>query len=238
MDWVRRDDIELLVGRGQKVPRVVVDDLGPWIGQHGVILDHELVRRLEHARLDLADDDPLDLWIPHEGPCGHTRPQADHQHAAGGPVDERRYMPEHPLDAHVQVHGRGDHLAADVELAIPRLAVGDGDRRVHPLLDVEILLDRVPPLDIAAERDEPVRRTGHRPQTDQGRDNEQPGTPRGSEPRATHRLGRVPVPVLPMLPPTPMCSDAWRRPQEQEHRGGSRHQRQRLLRALRAEARN
>ena len=95
------------------------------------------------------------------------------------------------------------------------------------LLDVEIPLDRVPPLDVAAERDEPVRCAGHRPHAGQGRDDDEPGTPRGSEPHATHRLPRGTGPMLPVLP---RLEAAARRRQERQHRGDSRHQRQREAR--------
>ena len=117
VDRVGGDDVELLLGREDVVPGVVVDDLDARIVQHVVVLLAEEARGdLRDQRLDLADDDPLDVGVQHERAGGDARPAADDEHRARLGVQEGREVAEHPLQPHVGRLGRGLDLAADVEV--------------------------------------------------------------------------------------------------------------------------
>ena len=68
MDRIRRDDVELLVGRLQEVPRIVEHELDARIVEDVMVLFAEVgARAARHHRLDLADDDALDLGMDRRG---------------------------------------------------------------------------------------------------------------------------------------------------------------------------
>ena len=80
VDRVGGDDVELLVGRAEEVPAVVVDHLDLLAVDHvrvfaGDAVDDVVILRAEHRRddgrhqrLDVADDDALDVGV-HDESC-------------------------------------------------------------------------------------------------------------------------------------------------------------------------
>src|SRR5689334_15419240 len=102
MNRVGRDHIELLSGREDEMPCVVVDDACARIVQHGVVLrTEELVRGWRNERLELADDNLLHVWIRHERAGGDAGAEAYCQYRAWIGMDQRRDVTHHPLEPHV-----------------------------------------------------------------------------------------------------------------------------------------
>ena len=70
-----------------------------------------------HQRLDVADDDALDVGVQDERAGGDARAAGHDQYRLGLLVDQRREVSEHSLHPHVGGQGGGLDLAGGVEAA-------------------------------------------------------------------------------------------------------------------------
>ena len=124
------DDFDLFaVDRVRVLAGDPVDDVVILLAEHG-----RDDRR--HKRLDVADDDALDVGVDDEGAGRDARAAGDDQDRLGLLVQERRDVPEHPLEPHVGGQGGRLNLARAVEAPDALRRHGDGDRDVRPLADI------------------------------------------------------------------------------------------------------
>ena len=109
-------------------------------------------------------------------------------------------MPEHPLEAQVEIHRRRHDLAADMELAISLVAVAHRDRGVHTFVDEQIALDRHPSVDVAPEGDQSGRGGGHREHTDPRHRDHDPGGQDSARRNDAEPVARAPGTAMPARP--------------------------------------
>jgi hypothetical protein len=137
------------------MPRIVEHQLDARIVEDVMVLvAEEGARAARHRRLDLADHDPLDLGMDRERAGGHAGADADDQDRARMRVEQGRNVPEHALEAHVDVHVGGFDLAGDMKLPRAAFAFGDGDRRGRALSQIQEARDRIPRIHRAAVGDQ------------------------------------------------------------------------------------
>ena len=102
VDRIGCDDVELLLGRCDEMPRIVVDHLDARVVEDVVVRRREvLARGLRDEWLDLADDNALDFRMDDQRSRGHARTETDHESGLGIRMEDRRKVSQHALESHV-----------------------------------------------------------------------------------------------------------------------------------------
>src|SRR5579871_1753606 len=125
MNGVGSDDVEFFACGEDVMAGIVVNDLDARIVDDAMILPGKVFvgDALRNERLELADDNSLDLRMNDKRARSDTRATADNEHRTRMRVDKGWEMPEHALQPHVRRFGRGFDLAAHMEISRPGVVI-------------------------------------------------------------------------------------------------------------------
>src|ERR1700730_17645808 len=127
MDGVGGDNIELLRGRKDVVPGIVINNLRALVVQHIVILfAKKLTGSSRNQAFQFTDDEALHLGIWHGGSGGNSSAGSNDQHRARRGMNQRWKVPHHALQAHIDRGGGSLRLPAHVEESLVS-SLGDYD---------------------------------------------------------------------------------------------------------------